>query len=102
MAIPWSALSFVFRVVGPRIPDILSTLQALKTRQQEKTDHTDNLEARLSEIDRTLSVQLELIDQLTKQLRELEKLAQRAVTLSLLGLALIILTLGLLLFFSPS
>jgi len=102
MAIPWSVLSFVFRVVGPSIPEILSTINKLKTDQQKETEETESLQARFTEIDRTLSVQLELIDQLTKQLRELERAIKKAMGLALLALALAVLTLGMWFLQSPT
>jgi len=101
MAIPWSVLSFLFRVVGPSIPDIVSTINKLKADKQEKTDETENLQARFAEIDRTLSVQLELIDQLTKQLCELERAIKKTMVLALLALAIAVLTLGMWFLQSP-
>ena len=101
MAIPWSVLSFLFPVVGPSIPDIVSTINKLKADKQEKTDETENLQARFAEIDRTLSVQLELIDQLTKQLRELERAIKKTMVLALLALAIAVLTLGMWFLQSP-
>ena len=102
MAIPWSVLSFLFRVVGPNVPEILSTINKLKTDQQKETEETKNLQARFTEIDRTLSVQLELIDQLTKQLRELERAIKKTMVVALLALVLAVLTLGMWFLQSPT
>ena len=94
MPVPWGVLSFLFRVVGPNIPDIVSTINTLRTGQEEKPNETENLQARLADIDRTLAVQLELIEQLTKQLRELESALKKTMALALLALAIAVLTLG--------
>lgn len=104
MAVPWGLLSFLFRVVGPNVPELLSALKKHDSHEHPAcADATDlsNLETRVTEIDRALSLQLDLIDQLTKQLRDIEHSVKRLMVLSILALAMGAFAVGMFLILGP-
>src|ERR1051326_6029796 len=79
MAIPWGMLGTLLRVLGPSIPDIVSTVKNLKTEQQREQAELNSAEARFAELEMSLNKQLMLMERLTSQVEQLEK-AYRIVT----------------------
>ena len=88
MVFPWSLL---LRVLLPAVPEIISTVKAVKQNRL----HTDSLqrdgEARVRELEQSLEAQLQLIEKLATQLAAIQKILWRVymVALSALGIALI-------------
>lgn len=96
----WPIAKFLFKLVAPSIPEIVSTVTNLKKQEAEIQTHGSTLEVRFTDIDRQFTQQLELIDKVTGQLTHLHALLQRtllisivAILLSLIGLAFILYTL---------
>lgn len=99
MPAAWPIAKFLFKLVAPSIPDIVSTVATLKNQQAEAPSREDPFQARIAEIEQKLTQQLELIEKLTKQVEALQTILWRtliiglaALGLALTGLALILYT----------
>ena len=99
MPAAWPIAKFLFQLVAPNIPDIVSTVATLKKQQAEPQPREEPFKARIAEMEQTLTQQLELIEKLTKQVDALQMILWRtliisvvALGLSLTGLALIFYT----------
>jgi len=96
MPAAWPIAKFLFKLVAPSIPEIISSISNLKHQQEDEQSQEETLEKRLTDIERNLTQQLELIDNLTKQIATLHLILRRtllisiaALCLALVGLALI-------------
>ena len=96
MPAAWPIAKFLFKLVAPSIPDIVSTISTLKNQQAGASSREDPVQARIAEMEQQLTQQLELIEKLTKQIDALQTMLWRtliiglaALGLALMGLALI-------------
>lgn len=96
MPVAWPIAKFLFQLVAPSIPDVVSTIATLKNQQTAPPSREDPFQVRIAEMERRLTQQLELIEKLTKQVDALHTILWRtlliglvAVGLALTGLALI-------------
>ena len=96
MPAAWPIAKFLFKLVAPSIPDIVSTVATLKNQQAEAQPQEGPFQRRIAEMEQTLAQQLELIEKLTKQIDALQTILWRtlvigivALGLALMGLALI-------------
>ncbi len=86
MPVAWPIAKFLFKLVAPSIPDIISTISNLKQQQGDVQSREETLEERFTEFDRKLAQQLELIDNLTKQVVTLHLILRRTLIISILAL----------------
>lgn len=94
MAIPWTILGALFRFLAPNIPEIIATVKTLKKEQQREKIELDDTAARMIELERSIAVQLQLIEQLTAQIAKLEKAFVWALWASIFALVLAAIALG--------
>ncbi len=95
MPIGWTIAKFLFKVMAPSIPDVISTVASLR-KQHQNPDQQEAMEARLVELEKTVDTQSQLIEQLTRQLQTLEKTLSIALTIAVLGLVLAVVAVGIL------
>ncbi len=88
---PWK---FLLGLLVPHIPEIISTVKALKKEQQREKAPPDDAATRLQELERRLEAQLQLIEQLTVQLVKLEKAFVWALWAALFAALLALIALG--------
>ncbi len=92
MAFPWALARLLIKVVAPTVPEIVSTVAAIRKQrlhaQDEAQKEGEALERRLTEIETTVATQLHLIEQLTGQLQALHKTLLIALRLAIAGLIL--------------
>lgn len=90
MPVAWPIAKFLFKLVAPSIPDIVSTVSTLKNQQTEPQPREEPFQARIAEMEQRLAQQLELIEKLTKQINALQTILWRTLIIGLaaLGLAL--------------
>ena len=90
MPAAWPIAKFLFKLVAPSIPDIVSTVATLKNQQAEPASREDPVQARIAEMEQRLAQQLELIEKLTKQVHALQTILWRTLIIGLaaFGLAL--------------
>jgi hypothetical protein len=98
MSLPWTALKLLFKVVGPSIPDIISTVKSLKKERPQERIALDDATAHLLALEKRIETQLQLIEQLTVQMEKLEKAYRLVSFLALFALALALIALGLIVF----
>ncbi len=98
MPVPWPVLKFLFKMVAPSIPEVVSTITGLKQRNQETHAQHHNTQARFEEIERNLATQLDLIDQLTSQITTFQKIVRKTLLLAVLAIGLGLIALGLVIF----
>jgi len=98
MPVAWPIAKFLFKLVAPSIPEIVSTVSNLKKQQEGIQSQEETLEKRFHEIENNVSQQLELIDNLTKQIATLHVILRRTLLISILALCLALM--GLILLFS--
>ena len=94
----WRIAKFLFRVVVPTIPDIVSTISKIKNQEAEEHSQERDVERHMAELDHRLALQLDLIDQLTRRLSALQPIVRRAHTISVIALAVSLIAIALLLF----
>ena len=97
MPFAWSVAKFLFKVVAPSVPEIVSTVASLKKQQRQEQTEKDSADARLGELESTVATQLQLIEHLTTQLQTLQSSVSWALRIAISGLALSLIVLGLLL-----
>lgn len=102
MPFPWTlATRFLIKVVAPTVPEIVSTVAAIRRQRLHAQDvareEGQALERRLAEIETTMATQLQLIEQLTGQLQALHKMVVIALRLAIAGLILSVVALTVLL-----
>ncbi len=92
MPFPWALARLLIRVVAPSVPEIVSTVAAIKKQRLQARDEAhkeeEALGRRLEEIEHAVSTQLQLIEQLTDQLQTLHKTVVIALRLAIAGLIL--------------
>ncbi len=88
MPAAWPIAKFLFKLVAPSIPDIISSVSNLKHQQEEDPSREETLEKRLTDIEQNLAQQLELIDNLTKQIATLHLILRRTLIISIVALCL--------------
>lgn len=85
MSVPWAIAKVIFKVVAPNIPEIVSTISKLKGRPVgpvEKEQEEDALVEQVEELKKTLTAQLQLIEQLAVQIQSLQKMMTLALGLA--------------------
>ena len=97
MPVAWPIVKFLFKVVAPTLPEIVSTISKIRKQEEERHAHEQDLEHRLAELDHRLALQLDLIDTLTKQLAVLQLIIRRTLTIGILALVLSAIAMALLL-----
>ena len=98
MPVPWTILGALFKFLAPNIPEIITTVKALKKEQQHEKVELDDTAARVLELQKRVAAQLQLIEQLTAQLAKLEKAFMWALWASLFALVLAAIALGIVFF----
>ncbi|MYA28044.1 MAG: hypothetical protein F4Z24_01680 [Nitrospira sp. SB0666_bin_27] len=98
MPAAWPIAKVLFKLVAPSIPDIVSTISTLKNQQAEPQIREEPLQARIAEMERRLTQQLELVEKLTKQLDALQTILWRTLIISLAALGLALTGLALILY----
>ena len=88
---PWK---FLLGLLVPHIPEIISTVKALRKEQQREKVQLDDTAARLQELERRIEAQLQLIEQLTVQLVALEKVFVWTLWAAIFAAVLALLALG--------
>lgn len=92
MPFPWVIARFLIKVVAPTVPEIVSTVAAIRKQrlqaQEGAREEEKALDRRLAEIETTMATQLQLIEQLTGQLQALHKTVAIALRLAIAGLIL--------------
>ena len=88
MPVAWPIAKFLFKLVAPNVPDIVSTIATLKNQQAEPQARENPFQARISGVEHTLTQQLELIGKLTKQIGALQTILWRTLIISLVALGL--------------
>ena len=98
MPVAWPIAKFLFHLVAPNIPDIISTVATLK-RQRAEPAQEDLLQIHIADMEQRMTQQLEIIETLTKQVEALKTILWRtliigiaAFGLALTGLTLIVFT----------
>jgi maltooligosyltrehalose synthase len=84
----WPIAKFLFKLVAPSIPDIVSTVVTLKNQQAEPQTREEPLQARIAEMEQRLTQQLELIETLTQQVKALQTILWRTLVIGLVALGL--------------
>ena len=98
MPAAWPIAKILFKLVAPSIPDIVSTVATLKNQQAEPQTREEPLQARIAEVERRLTQQLQLVEKLTKQLDALQTILWRTLIISLAALGLALTGLALILY----
>lgn len=93
MPIAWTIAKFVYKVMAPSIPEVISTVASLR-KQHQNPDQQGAMEARLLEVEKAVDAQSQRIEQLTHQLQTLEKTLSMALTIAVLGLVLAVVAVG--------
>lgn len=88
---PWK---FLLGLLVPHIPEIISTVKALKKEQQREKVQLDDTAARLQELERRIEAQLQLIEQLAVQLVALEKVFVWTLWAAIFAAVLALIALG--------
>ena len=98
MPVAWPIAKFLFKLVAPSIPDIISTVSNLRHQQEGVQSQEETPEKRFAEIEKTVAQQLELIDKLTRQIGTLNLILRRTLIISILALCLALAGFALILF----
>jgi len=88
MPVAWPIAKFLFKLVAPSIPDIISTISNLKHPPEDDQSQDSPMEKRVAEIDRTLAHQVKLIDDLARQIATLHLILRRTLIISIIALCL--------------
>ena len=88
MPVAWPIAKFLFKLVAPSIPDVISTVATLKNQQAAPQTREDPFQAHLKEMERRVTQQLELIEKLMKQVDALQTILWRTLVISLVALGL--------------
>ena len=73
MPVPWTILGALFKFLAPNLPDIIDAVKNLKKEQQHEKVVLDDTATRVLELEKRITAQLQLIEQLTVQLAKMEK-----------------------------
>ena len=101
MPVPWTMLGALFKFLAPNLPDIINAVKNLKKAQQHEKVVLDDTATRVLELEKRITAQLQLIEQLTVQLAKMEKAFVWALWASIFAALLALIALGVL-FLSPS
>ena len=101
MPFAWPIVKFLFKWVAPTIPEIISTVSNLKEQHEQTTTQEEHLDKRFLEIERNLTIQLKVINNLARQINSLHVILRRTLIISILALCLALLGLGLI-FYLPT
>ncbi len=88
MPAAWPIAKFLFQLVAPNIPDIVSTVATLKNQQAEPQAREEPFQARIADMEQKVAQQLELIESLTKQVDALQTILRRTLVIGLIALGL--------------
>ena len=86
MPAAWPIAKFLFKLVAPSIPEIVSTISNLKKQQEGAQSQEETLEKRFTEIEKNVAQQLELLDGLTDQIATIQVILRRTIIISILAL----------------
>ena len=98
MPVAWPIAKFLFKLVAPSIPDVISTVATLKNQQAAPQAREDPFQARIAKMEQTLTQQIELIEKLTKQIAALQTILWRTLIIGLAALGLALTGLALILY----
>ena len=88
MPAAWPIAKFLFQLVAPNIPDIVSTVATLKNQQAEPQAREEPFQARIADMEQKVAQQLELIEKLTTQIDALQTILRRTLIIGLIALGL--------------
>ena len=94
----WPIVKFLFRVVAPTLPEIVSTISKMRNQEAEQHTHQQDIEHRIAELNRRLALQLDLIDTLTTQLTSLQLIVRRTLIIGIIALLLSVIAVAMFLF----
>ena len=100
MAVPfaWTLARFLFKVVAPTVPEIVSAVARIKSQQIEDEAAQESMDKRVAELEKSLVTHVLLIEQLTTQIQVLQKIVTVALYVATGGLLVSLVVLGILLF----
>lgn len=94
MPILWPLAKFLFNVVGPSIPDVVKTVNALKQQHTQTAPRGERIQEYFLDVERKLAQQLEMIESLTKQCELIHQIARKALIAGGLAIALALIAVG--------
>lgn len=101
MPFPWVLARLLFKVVAPSVPELVSTITAIRRQRARAQDEAREEEAafdrRLEDIETRMATQWQLLEQVTGQLQAVQKTAGIALRLAIAGLILSVVALTVLL-----
>lgn len=98
MPAAWPIAKFLFKLVAPSIPDIVSTVATLKNQQAEPQDQEEPFQRRIAELEQRLTRQLELIENVTQRVNALQTILWRTLVIGLVAFGLALMGLVLMLY----
>ena len=98
MPVPWTILGALFKFLAPNLPDIIDAVKNLKKEQQHEKVVLDDTATRVLELEKRITAQLQLIEQLTVQLAKMEKAFVWALWASIFAAVLAMIALGVVVF----
>ena len=98
MPVPWTILGALFKFLAPNLPDIIDAVKNLKKEQQHEKVVLDDTATRVLELEKRITAQLQLIEQLTVQLAKMEKAFVWALWASIFAAVLAVIALGIVVF----
>ena len=98
MPVPWTILGALFKFLAPNLPDIIDAVKNLKKEQQHEKVVLDDTATRVLELEKRITAQLQLIEQLTVQLAKMEKAFVWALWASIFAAVLALVALGVVVF----
>ena len=98
MPVPWTMLGALFKFLAPNLPDIIDAVKNLKKEQQHEKVVLDDTATRVLELEKRITAQLQLIEQLTVQLAKMEKAFVWTLWASIFAAVLALVALGVVVF----
>jgi len=98
MPVPWTILGALFKFLAPNLPDIIDAVKNLKKEQQHEKVVLDDTATRVLELEKRITAQLQLIEQLTVQLAKMEKAFVWALWAAIFAAVLALVALGVVVF----
>ena len=98
MPVPWTMLGALFKFLAPNLPDIIDAVKNLKKEQQHEKVVLDDTATRVLELEKRITAQLQLIEQLTVQLAKMEKAFAWTLWASIFAVVLALIALGVVVF----
>jgi len=96
--IPWTILGALVKFLAPNLPDIIAAVKNLKKEQQQAHVVIDDAATRVLELEKRITAQLQIIEQLTAQFIKLEQAFVWALWASIFAAVLSLIALGLVVF----